>query len=114
MKAKTYQREYGEVIVEECTRKEFVELAQELVNEARYWENMADLAGLDYADYYAELDMAMTITYKDGSICTYHDGFGIEGKFRRAGIVYGEISNSCTYQVFGEYTVNEDMVVEPA
>ena len=105
MKAKTYQREYGEVIVEECTRKEFVELAQELVNEARYWGGVHG---------YAELDMAMTITYKDGSICTYHDGFGIEGKFRRTGIVYGEICNSCTYQVFGEYTVNEDMVVEPA
>lgn len=100
MKAKTYQREYGEVIVEECTRKEFVDLAQDLVNEARYWDSA--------------LDMAMFIAYKDGTSCTYHDGFGIEGKFRRTGIVFGEISNGCTYQVFGKYTVNEDMVVEPA
>lgn len=103
MKVKTYQREYGEVIVEECTRKEFVELAGEFVDNAEWCDSLG-----------IAVDDSLYIDYKDGSNFSYFDYLGFAGMFKTSRISFGVISNSATYQVFGKYTVNEDMVVEPA
>lgn len=100
MKAKTYQREYGEVIVEECTRKEIKEAINEALFAIRVFEDM---------------DATVSIKYKDGS--TYEEDYFTgypSGPTKLTNIVFAAVDNGSTYQVFGKYTVNDDMVVEPA
>lgn len=103
MKAKTYTTNYGTVLVEECTRKEFAELAGELFS---YFE-FADSLGI-------EVDQTLSVDYHDGKNLYCGDYIGIEGSFRRNGIAFGFIDNGSTYMVTGQYSIDENGILERA
>lgn len=103
MKTKTYKREFGEIIVEEFARGEFVELAKEFVDNAEWCDSLG-----------IELEETISIDYKDGTSYSYHDWVGHEGRFKVSGMKFGVISNPCTYQVFGAYRVDENGILERA
>lgn len=99
---KTYKNAFGDdLFVEEFTRKEFKEAAIDFIDNAKWCEE-CDIP----------MEDTIYIQYKDGSRFSYYDAFGFEGKFKRTNIVFGIISNSCTQQVFGDYTVNGQGIVE--
>lgn len=94
MKTKTYTNQYDEeIIVEELTRKEFIEWA---------------LGTIEAVEEYGSDDDTLWVEYKDGS--HYSCGYGTDGKFRKTNIEWGLISNGSTWQVFGEYELDENMV----
>lgn len=101
MKVKKYTTNYGTVLVEECTRKEFVEEATELLGYAMW----ADSLGI-------ATDSSLWIEYKDGSTCSFYDGYGKDGKLKSSRIRFGVIDNGSTYIVTGQYVINEDGIIE--
>ena len=101
MKKVEVRREWGTVIVEECTRKEFLDLAAEAVD----YLGLADSLGI-------ATDLTVYIEYS-GSTLYASDGYGVQGRFLKKNMVFGVIDNGTTYQVFGEYTVN-DLILESA
>lgn len=103
MKAKTYSTNYGTILVEECNRREFAELASELVG---YFE-FADSLGI-------ATDQTLSIDYHDGSSLHCGDYYGIEGNFRKGGIAFGFIDNGSTYMVTGKYTIDSNGILERA
>lgn len=103
MKLRKYEREYGVVLVEECTLKEFVDAAFEMLDYGEF----ADSLGI-------VVDGSVWIEYKDGSTCSFFDGYGKEGKFKSSRIRFGIIDNGSTYQVYGKYVVDENGVVQKA
>lgn len=103
MKKVEVKREWGTVIVEECSRKEFLELAAEAVD---YME-FADSLGI-------ATDQTVYIEYRNGSTLYASDYYGVQGRLMKKSMVFGLIDNGTTYQVFGEYTVNDDLILESA
>lgn len=103
MKTKTYKTINGEVIVEECTRKEFVELAKDFAGNAEWCDSLG-----------IEVEDTISIDYKNGTSYSYYDWYGSEGEFKVSGIAFGVISNSCTYQVVGSYAVDDNGILERA
>lgn len=103
MKKVEVRREWGTVIVEECSRKEFLELAAEAVD---YME-FADSLGI-------ATDQTVYIEYRNGSALYASDYYGVQGRLMKKNMVFGLIDNGTTYQVFGEYTVNDDLILESA
>lgn len=103
MKAKTYTTNYGTITVEECTRKEFIEYASEIVD---YFE-FADSLGI-------ATDQTLSIDYHDGKSLYCGDYYGIEGTFRKGGIAFGFIDNGSTYMVTGKYTIDSNGILERA
>lgn len=101
MKTKTYTNQYDEeIIVEELTRKEFVEWA---------------LGTIEAVCQYDSQDDTLWVEYKDGThyYCDYLDCDSSDNrtfKFRKTNIEWGLISNGSTWQVFGEYELDENMV----
>ena len=93
-----YINEHGdEFIVEECTRKEFVQIVAWAVEDI-YWANKC---GCD-----PDPDTSIWVEYKDGSVFSWNDFCGAEGKWRKTNIVWGLVSNGSTWQVFGEYEMD--------
>lgn len=104
MKTKIYKTIYdGEIIVEECTRKEFIELAKDFVDNMDWCESLG-----------IENDDTLYIDYKDGRSFSYYQWLGTDGKFMVSNIDFGVISNSCTYQVTGAYEIDENGILERA
>lgn len=101
MKTRTYQGQYGNVTVEVCTKREFAQLAAEFVENAEWCED----AGVPNED-------TLWIGYQDGSMFSYSDAIGFDGKFRKTGIKFGVITNAATQQVCGRFTVDECGVVQ--
>ena len=102
MQERTYTRNGGEFIVEELTRKEFIELALETIEAVEVFESMDD---------------TLWVEYKDGThyCCDYFDCDTSDSrtfKFRKTNIVFGLISNGSTQQVFGAYEVDENGIVQ--
>lgn len=94
MKTKTYMNQYDdEIIVEELTRKEFIEWALDTIETINECDSDDD---------------TLWIEYKDGT--HYSCGYGPDGKFRKTNIAFGLISNGSTWQVFGEYELDENMI----
>jgi len=95
MKTKTYKTNYKDMtqtfVVEECTRKEFVELA---------------LWAIDAIEM-GDVDTSVYVLYKDGREFMSSAEGGSEGKFMRTRIEFGVIVNDATQQVTGKYSVNE-------
>ena len=95
MKTKTYKTNYKDMtqtfVVEECTRKEFVELA---------------LWAIDAIEM-GDVDTSVYVLYKDGREFMSSAEGGSEGKFMRTRIEFGVIVNAATQQVTGRYSVNE-------
>lgn len=103
MKTKTYATNHGITIVEECTRKEFAELACELVSYFEFSDSLGILT-----------DQTLSIDYHDGKSLYCGDYYGIEGSFRKGGIAFGVIDNGSTYQVTGNYTIDDNGILERA
>lgn len=101
MKTKTYKIDHSdmsfEYIVEECTRKEFVELA--------VWA----IEGIEMGDE----DTSVYVLYKDGREFISSLEGGTEGKFLKTNIKCGIIVNAATQQVTGKYEVDGDGNVQP-
>lgn len=100
MKTTTHKSNFGDIIVEECSRREFVEIALDTIEAIEEWDDD---------------DSSVYVLYKDGRefICSLERG--TDGcKFMRTNIVFGCICNPSTYQVFGSYTVNEDGILNAA
>lgn len=100
MKAKTYQHEHGEIIVEECTRKEIKEAINEALFAIRVFE---------------DTDTAVSIKYKDGS--TYEEDYFTgypSGRTKMTNIIFAVVDNGSTYQVFGKYTIDNNGIIECA
>ena len=95
MQERTYTRNGSEFIVEELTRKEFVEGA---------------LGTIEAVEEYGSDDDTLWVEYKDGT--HYSCGYGPDGTFRKTGIEWGLISNGSTQQVFGAYEVDENGIVQ--
>lgn len=101
MKTKTYATDYGTIIVEECTRKEFIELAKDFVCNMDWCESLGIVN-----------DDTLYIDYKDGRSFSYYQWLGTDGKFMVSNICFGVITNAATYQVFGKYSVDENGILE--
>lgn len=102
MKQRTYTRNGDEFIVEELTRKEFIEWA---------------LGTIEAVAQYDSMDDTLWVEYKDGThyYCDYFDCDSSDGrvfKFRKTNIAFGLISNGSTQQVFGSYEVDENGIVQ--
>ena len=102
MEQKTYTRNGDEFIVEELTRKEFIEWA---------------LGTIEAVIVFDSFDDTLWVEYKDGThyYCSYFDcdsSDGREFKFRKTNIAFGLISNGSTQQVFGDYEVDENGIVQ--
>lgn len=101
METKTYTSEHGEkTTVKELTRKEFIERALNTIEAVCQYDSLYDMVWVEY---------------KDGThyCCDYFDCDSSEGrtfKFRKTNIVWGIISNGPTWQVFGEYEIDGDMI----
>lgn len=101
MKTKTYTNQHDEqIIVEELTRKEFIEWA---------------LGTIEAVCQYDSQDDTLWVEYKDGThyYCDYLDCDSSDSrtfKFRKTNIEWGCISNGSTWQVFGAYELDENMV----
>ena len=103
MQERTYTRNGSEFIVEELTRKEFVQTTQWAVEDAAW----AQKAGRD-----PDPDTSIWVEYKDGSTFSWNDMCGAEGKWRKTNIVFGVLGNAATWQVFGDYEVDENGIVQ--
>lgn len=101
-KTKTYEISYRgmaqEFIVEELTRKEFIEIALETIDGIEEW---------------GDEDSSVYVLYKDGREFMCSCGSETVGKFMRSNIQCGVIVNSATQQVFGQYLVDENGLVQP-
>lgn len=102
METKTYAYDYRgidmEAIIEEMTRKEFIESAQWTIEGIR-----------DYHDP----DSSLYVEYKNGSWFHMQDFDGYidisgDAKWRKSNIAWGLISNGSTWQVFGDYELDEN------
>lgn len=91
---KEYERNGETFIIEEMSRKEFIEWAT---------------GTIEGIEVYNSEDDTVWVEYKDGS--HYSCGYGDEGKFRKTNIEFGVISNAATQQVFGQYEVDENGIV---
>ena len=97
MQERIHDHNDDELIVEELTRKEFVEWA---------------LATIDAVEECGSEDDTLWVEYEDG---TRHScGYGSDGRFRKTGIVWGCISNGSTQQVLGAYELDENGIVQKA
>lgn len=108
MKAKTHRYEIDgeqyEAIVEECSRKEFIEWA---------------LGTIEAVIVSESFDDTLWVEYKDGThyYCSYFDCDSSDSrtfKFRKTNIVFGLISNGSTWQVFGDYELDENGIPQRA
>lgn len=99
MKTITHKSNFGDIIVEKYARREFAEIA---------------LDAIDCINEYGDDDSSVYVLYKDGREFTCSTACGAEGKFMKTNIVFGCICNPSTYQVFGNYTVSEDGIVNAA
>ncbi len=105
MREREYQREFGPVYVEEMTRKEFIGEVQCIIADVLYFEE---------SGIYEDTDLSVWVEYKDGSTFSFNDSCGMMGRFRKTNIVFGRISNPCTYQVFGKYVITDECLCEMA
>lgn len=100
MKEKTYTNEHGdEFFVEEMTRKEFIEWA---------------VGTIEAINEFGSEDDRIYVEYKDGSVYDNLGGYGESGKFSKTGIAWGYIDNGSTYQIYGAYELDENMIPQAA
>lgn len=99
MKTTAHKSSFGDIIVEECSRREFAEIALGTIEAIEEWDDE---------------DSSVYVLYKDGREFTCSTACGTEGKFMKTNIAFGCICNPSTYQVLGSYTVGEDGILNAA
>lgn len=96
MTAKVYRDEFGdEVTVEEMTRKEAIEYVED-------W-----IGNIECVPY--STDLYIWVEYNDGSFYKNYDG-DVEGVFKKRNIRGVILDDGYEYYVYGEYTVDENLI----
>ena len=102
MKVKEYNNEFGGVNVEEYTANEIKGMIADIIDAI----DMAKEQGYRY------IDDSIYVEYKDGSY--YYNGEGgVDGKYKKSNIKGVIIDCSgCCYQIYGKYTMLENLIPE--